>query len=224
MLRRYLGPGMMNLMTSAAPWWLQPILWFFGLSGTESKAYEYLSTAYEKGTLVRVEAGTYLAQLYERRKEYGKSYETYSAILRQYPMRVALRAESLTPLWTEKRYGEIIEATKVTIEMFQSGQFALTKGDSAWMSSIVPSCAAAYSSKGDTSSAIEILEDFIAGREYRNIGKRRAHGNLCDLYLNRGDTTRAVWNLKEILKGELSEKDRERISGRVKELENLQTR
>jgi tetratricopeptide (TPR) repeat protein len=69
----YLGPGMKNLMVSAVPWFLKPLLLLLGLTGTEEKAKEYLTIAYDKGRCVHLEAGNYLAQVYERRKEWGKS-------------------------------------------------------------------------------------------------------------------------------------------------------
>ena len=215
----YLSPGMMNLMTSAAPWFLQPILWVFGLSGTEAKAYEYLSMAFEKGKLVRLEAGTYLAQLYERRKEFRKSYEIYSELLHKYPMRVGLCAESLSPLWRENRYDDILAATGSTMKMFQSGQYSLTRGDSAWMSSIVTLNARAYRDKGDTISAVKVLENFLHAKEYQSIDKWGAHSTLAELYMGQRDTTRAITHYKEILASNVSEKTKKSIQERVEELE-----
>lgn len=56
-LDAYLGPGLKNLMVSPLPWVFKPLLYLVGLSGTEDKADEYLTIAYEKGQTVHLEAG-----------------------------------------------------------------------------------------------------------------------------------------------------------------------
>jgi tetratricopeptide (TPR) repeat protein len=89
----YLGPGMKNLMVSALPWIFKPILYVLGLSGSEEKAEQYLTIAYEKGRRVHLEAGGYLAQLYERRENWDKSQEIYADLYRRYPYRVGMCAQ-----------------------------------------------------------------------------------------------------------------------------------
>ena len=201
----YLGPGMMNLMTSDVPWILKPILWIFGLSGSEEKAYDYLTTAFQHGKLVRLEAGTYLAQLYQRRKDYTTSFEIYSQLTQEYPMRVGLRAESMSPLWADKRYGDIISLARNTMQMFESGQYSLSKADSAWLPSIVLSYSRACRIKGDTSSAIHVLEDFVHNDNYSAIRKWRIYYSLAGSYLLQHDTLNAIENYNAVLKSDAPE-------------------
>jgi tetratricopeptide (TPR) repeat protein len=207
----YLGPGMMNLLTSDIPWILKPILWLFGLSGSEEKAYNYLSTAYEKGKLVRLEAGTYLAQLFERRKEFKKSFEIYSQLIQEYPMRIGLRAESTSPLWAEKRYDDVLALTSSTMKMFESKRYSLTRADSAWMPSILINSSRAYKLKGDTTSAIIVLEDFILKEDYLAINKWRIHSSLADFYVLQKDTAKVIASYKAILASDAPDDTKKRV-------------
>lgn len=207
----YLGPGMMNLMTSDAPWILKPILWVFGLSGSEDKAYEYLSTAYNKGNLVKLEAGTYLAQLFERRKEFKKSFDTYYALIQKYPMRMGLRAESTTPLWAEKRYDDVVTLSRDAMEAFESRKYSFTASDSGWMQYLFINCSQAYKLKGDTTSSISILEDLTHKETYRPINKWRAYSSLADLYLMQKDTARAIHNYRALLAAEAPDDTKKRV-------------
>ena len=207
----YLGPGMMNLMTSDVPWILKPIMWLFGLSGSEDKAYEYLSIAYEKGKLVRLEAGTYLAQLFERRKEFKKSFETYSQLIQKYPMRIGLRVESTSSLWAEDRYDDVIALAKSSIDVFESGQYFFTKADSAWMPSVVLNYSRAYKLKGDTTSAINVLEDFTHKEVYNSINKWRIHSSLADFYALKKDTMKLIANYKAVLADDAPDDTKKRV-------------
>lgn len=207
----YLGPGMMNLMTSDAPWILKPILWIFGLSGSEDKAYEYLSAAYQKGKLVKLEAGTYLAQLFERRKEFKKSFDTYYALIQKYPMRMGLRAESTSPLWADKRYDDVIALSKDAMDVFESGRFSFTPADSGWMESLFINCSRAYKLKGDTTSAVSVLEDFTHKKSYQPIDKWRAYSSLADFYLTHKDTAKAIYNYQALLAGDAPDDTKKRV-------------
>jgi tetratricopeptide (TPR) repeat protein len=207
----YLGPGVMNLMTSNAPRVLKPILWLFGLSGSAEKAYDYLSIAYEKGTLVRLEAGTYLAQLFEGRKEYRKSSELYAELIRQYPMRIGLRAESATPLWIEKRYDDIIALADSTMGIFESGKYLFTRGDSVSMVSILTGCASAYGRKGDTTSAINFLEGALRKKDYETTDGWEIHYSLARLYFDQSDTTKAIAHYKEVVSADIPEKMKKHV-------------
>ena len=195
----YLGPGMMNLMTSDVPMFLKPILWLFGLNGSEEKAYDYLSTAFHKGRIVRLEGGTYFAQLLERRKECKHSFEVYSQLIQEYPMKVGLRAESMSPLWADKRYDDVISLGGSTMQMFESHEYFLSTSDSSWLPSILMSTSRAYTLKGDTASSVALLEDFINNDSYQAIPKWRMHSSLAGTYLTRNDTAKAVYNYKAIL-------------------------
>ena len=214
----YLGPGAMNLMTSDAPRVLKPILWLFGLSGSAEKAYDYLSAAYEKGKLVRLEAGTYLAQLFERRKEFRRSSELYAELIRQYPMRMGLRAESTSPLWADKRYDDVIALADSAMRIFESGKYSLTRGDSVSVVSILTGCASAYARKGDTTSAINLLEGALQKKEYETVGGWDIHSSLARLYLRQNDTTEAIAHYEEVLSMELPEKTRKRIQETIERL------
>jgi len=216
----YLGPGMMNLLTSQIPWVLKPIMWVFGLSGTEEKAHEYLSLAYEKGRLVRLEAGTYLAQLYDRKKEFGKSYEIYSSLTRRYPMRMALRAESMTPLWTDRRYNDVMAQSLDALEVFKTGQYHFSSADSSWLPIILLSYSRASKIQGDTVSAARTLEDFVHDKRFGPVNKWRIHSSLAETYVQRRDTLKATEHYAAVLASDAPDDTKKRVRESLDKLDS----
>lgn len=197
----YLGPGMMNFMASAVPWFLRQILWMFGLSGTEEKAYEYLTTAYEKGTLVRFEAGTYLAKVFERKKQFQEASELYKQFVHDYPRNVYLRIDYFSPLWHLKRYDEIIQSSNDIITIFATSAIPFGHSDSAWIPIIASNLGLAHKLQGDTVRAIQVLEDFVARSEFRAIDKWRVHSNLGEYYAARKDVSKALMHYGQVASG-----------------------
>lgn len=197
----YLGPGMMNLMASAVPWFLRKVLWLFGLSGTEEKAYEYLTTAYEKGTLVRFEAGSYLAKVYERRKQFQEASVIYKQLVNNYPRNVYLRVDYFSPLWHLKRYDEIIQSANEVISIFATSSIPFGRSDSAWIPTIASNLGLAHKLKGDTVRAIQVLEDFVARPEFRSIDKWRVHFDLGEFYAAQQDVPKARMHYTEVVSG-----------------------
>jgi hypothetical protein len=214
----YLGPGLINLAASAAPWILKPILFLLGISGTEEKAQEYLSAAYEKGTWVRVEAGIYLAQLYERQKQFSKSSEIYLALTPAYPMRIALRAQALSGLSSEKRYNEIISLSKDAMASFEARRFHFTSNDSSRVVSLFSACSGAYKQIGDTAAAIRIWQDYLNRDAYKGLSKWWGHSSLAELHLLRRDTTNALRSLEQVVAGDPPEKYKDKARARINEL------
>lgn len=214
----YLGPGLMNLAASAAPWILKPILFLLGISGTEEKAQEYLSAAYEKGTWVRVEGGIYLAQLYARQKQFSKSSDIYLALARSYPMRLGVRAEALSALSSDKHYPHVISLSRETMRSFEERRYHFTSHDTGWIPSIFDACSSAYQLSGDTVSAIQVWENFLRGPAYKQLPKWTAHLSLADLYLQRSDTTLALQSLEAVIVAGAPEKTRQRARDRINQL------
>jgi len=212
----YLGPGLENFVASAVPWILKPILLVLGLTGTEEKAHAYLLTAYERGILVRLEAGIYLAQLYLRQKEYEKAIRLYSILVSEYPMRVGLCVEAMQPFYPTERFAEMIALAQNTMRMFESGRFSLSAGDSAWMPAIIDHCANGFEAVGDTAGAIGILEQALQKRQYASLDKERIYRSLGDLYLQQGDTLRSLACYEKVLTSNAPEKTKNRTRDKIK--------
>ena len=218
----YLGPGLMNLMTSAAPWILKPILFLLGLSGTEDKADEYLSLAYAKGTRVRYEAGQYLAQLRLRQKDYPKAFELYSNLTTEYPMRVGLRAEYLSSLFSDKRHDDIIKITSETMDSFEASRYSFSRNDSAWIPYIFWDCAQAFQLTGNPRAAIQTWKRFLGGKPYDSQSKWRAYDSLIDLYLSIKDTALAIESFEALNASDAPPKVKDRARERIAVLPQAQ--
>lgn len=211
----YLGPGIMNLMTSAAPWILKPILFLLGLSGTEDKADEYLSLAYAKGTRVRYEAGVYLAQLRLRQKDYHKAFELYSNLTTEYPMRVGLRAEYLSSLLSNKRHDDVIKIASETMDSFEASRYSFSRNDSAWIPYIFWDCAQAFQLTGNPRAAIQTWKRFLGGKPYNSQSKWRAYDSLIDLYLSIKDTALVVKSFEALNASDAPPKVKDRARERI---------
>jgi len=178
----YLGPGMKNLMVSAIPWFLKPLLFLLGLTGNEETAKEYLTIAYEKGRSVHLEAGNYLAQVYERRKEWGKSSAIYAELLGRYLYRAGLCAQSLQPLYAENKYEEAAERCKRMMERFERDGHVFTRADSVWMRYVVRSRCSALKHLGKGGEAVELYHQVLRNKSYERLGKWFFHWMLGRLH------------------------------------------
>jgi len=217
----YLGPGLLNLAASASPWILKPILFILGISGTEEDADRYLSTAYEKGSWVRIEAGTYLAQLYARQKQFSRSCDLYLTLTQSYPMRLGLRAEALSGLLTNRQYDQVISLSKDAIRSFEAKSFHFTSQDSSRVPSIFSSCSYAYRLNGDTTAAIRVWNGYLTLPAYDRLPKWWAHSSLAELHMLQRDTTLALQSLTAIAEGDAPEKSKKKARDQINELNKV---
>ncbi len=67
------------------PWFLKPILFILGRSGSEKKAYEYLTLAADKGRLAKYEAEEGLALLYSRQGKSDSVISIYRRLIAELP-------------------------------------------------------------------------------------------------------------------------------------------
>ena len=81
----YYSVGLFHYFASMAPWYIKPLLWVFGMLGSDEQAHEYLSLAADKGILARYEAMEWLAQLYLRRKMIDSAAAVYRKPIREFP-------------------------------------------------------------------------------------------------------------------------------------------
>ncbi len=81
----YFSLALFNFYTSALPWFLKPLLFILGKSGSEDKAYDYLWLAGGKGEFTRYAAQEILGELYARDKSYDSSTAVYQKLIMQFP-------------------------------------------------------------------------------------------------------------------------------------------
>lgn len=81
----YLSKGIFNYYTSDVPWYIKPILWILGKSGTESSAHKYLKLVIEKGRFAKYEALEITAQLYIRQEKADLAFAIIDKLIQEFP-------------------------------------------------------------------------------------------------------------------------------------------
>ncbi|MBN1302675.1 MAG: tetratricopeptide repeat protein [Melioribacteraceae bacterium] len=81
----YLSKAIFNYYASDVPWYLKPILWILGKSGSESDAIEYFQMVINNGTLAVFEAQEMLSQLYIRRGNGTGAIRIITKLIDQFP-------------------------------------------------------------------------------------------------------------------------------------------
>lgn len=81
----YYSLGLFNYLASSVSWYLKPVLYILGRSGSESKAYTYLNATSIKGNFAKFEAMETLAELYTENKKYHNADSIYKELKIQFP-------------------------------------------------------------------------------------------------------------------------------------------
>lgn len=82
----YYSLGLFNYLASDVPWYLKPVLFILGRSGSEAKAYKYLKTASIKGNFARYEAMETLAGLHTSNEQYNSADSIYKDLKIRFPL------------------------------------------------------------------------------------------------------------------------------------------
>lgn len=81
----YLSEGVFNYFASGLPWYLKPVLWMLGKSGSESKARKYLKIAGEKGQYAKYEALEFLVKLFIRENKPDSAAVIINKLIKDLP-------------------------------------------------------------------------------------------------------------------------------------------
>lgn len=81
----YYSEGVFNFYASNVPWWLKPILWILGKSGTESKAEENLKKVVDNGNYAKYAAMEFLMQLYLRQEKFASAIQICDELGKMFP-------------------------------------------------------------------------------------------------------------------------------------------
>ncbi|KAF0153036.1 MAG: hypothetical protein FD143_476 [Ignavibacteria bacterium] len=111
----YLSRGLYNFYTSNVPWYIKPILWVLGKSGSEADALKYFQLVINKGRFAKYEAMEIMAHLYIRQKKGDLAFAIIDKLIQEFP--------------ESKYYYYIIFGAKFgNEEMLAEGNKLLTKG------------------------------------------------------------------------------------------------
>ncbi len=165
----YLCLGLFNFYASKVPWYIKPLMWIFGQSGSEEKAEEYLSLVSSKGDMAVYEARETLASLYYKRKDYQRAGELLKSLALQFPGNRLYAAQAMGILYYAlQRDSDVIEIGEKTLEGFTDRTHTMTRTDSAWLPYVYADLGLAYSREGSIQKAIEnyreVIDDKMDGR------------------------------------------------------------
>lgn len=209
----YYSFGVYHFYASDAPWYIKPLLWVFGVSGSEEKADTYLTLAAKKSTLAKYEAMEMLAELYVRRRLIDSAVIVYRKLIQKFP---SAYYYYLNLGWVYKKFQRIDEMANVYQEgVNYSRKTETIEGDKECLSNIYLLLGSYYSRVNRVRKAITLYQDGLA----RNLGHfdwwcyRIA---LC--YEKLGDKTQAIYYYKLIRGGELTTEEIQRVQSRLNEL------
>lgn len=81
----YLSQAIFNFYASDVPWYMKPVLWILGRSGSEEKAIKFFNLVIQKGSIARYEAYEMLTKLYIRKGEITLVRKTINELIQLLP-------------------------------------------------------------------------------------------------------------------------------------------
>lgn len=183
----YYSEGVFNFYASNVPWWLKPILWILGRSGTESKAEENLKKVADYGNYAKYAAMEYLMKLYLRQKKFEEAIKLCNRLGKEFPNnRYKYKRMISWSLSSDDNRNKQMEFVRNEIE--QSKKEELSEINKVEVSYFYLSLANNYSAIGDHLKSIAVYNELIDSKlapgfeswsrlrlaqEYSKIGKRK---------------------------------------------------
>ncbi len=215
----YFSLALFNYYTSGLAWYLKPLLFILGESGSREKAYEYLALAGKNGRFTKYEAEDILGELYAREEKFDSAMIIYHYLISQFPDAFMFYFDKLS--WTLADHKEYERCTVVCTEAIKASYtHPLTQIDSLYLAKIYFRLASCYEETDNYSEAMQSFNDVI-GRHMMPIFAARAHFSVGKLYQRANDPQDAKreyeWVVNSGTVPELVNQARER-------LDNLTTR
>jgi len=209
----YFSEALFNYYTCVLPWYMKPILFILGRTGSRNRAYELLSLVSTKGTIAKYEAENILGELYEREGRYDSSCFEYSKLITCFPNSTPYYFDRI--IWaftTGNLYQMVVRKCKEALEFSKERQ--MTHWDSLYVGKIYSRLADAYEKLGDHGEAMETYNELA---NYSNTPYRvsEAHFSMARLYEQANDSPDAIREYEWVVNGaaapELSKEARERL-------------
>ncbi|HUI29202.1 MAG TPA: tetratricopeptide repeat protein [Candidatus Acidoferrales bacterium] len=209
----YFSGALFNYYTCVLPWYLKPLLFFLGQSGSRDMAYELLTLVSSKGSIAKYEADNILGELYERELKFDSASTVYSKLISQFPKATLYYVDRILWSLTEaNRYQEVVQKCKETIKILPT--WHLSHWDSLYVGKIYFRLADAYEKLGDYGNAMgtygELIDHYVTISEVSE-----AHLSIGRLYEKANDSQDAIreyiWVANKADSPQLSKEARERL-------------
>ncbi len=171
----YFSEALFNYYTSALPWYLKPIFFILGRSGSRDRAYELLSLVSAKGVITKYEAENVLGELYEREGKCDSSCLAFSKLTAQFPGASMYYSDRTAWAYTDaNHYQDVVQTCKNALEKEPAP--VLSAIDSLYREKIYFRLARAYEALGDgadATSEYEWLAEKGTVAQFRNEARKR---------------------------------------------------
>lgn len=157
----YLSLGLFHFYASGVPWYLKPILFLLGRSGSEVKAIEFLTLVSEKGELARFEAEEALAELYVRRGEHHIADSLYQDLITRFPSNLFYYQKSAVSLFELMRYKKVIEISAKGINQLSTPTPVVSSLDSFRVGFLYTLMAESYVKLNQLENALRVYKAFL---------------------------------------------------------------
>ncbi|HSR68198.1 MAG TPA: hypothetical protein VLU25_09670 [Acidobacteriota bacterium] len=112
----YMSVGMYEYIVGNLPWYIKWLASIFGYSGSESRGFEYLNKAKEKGSYVATDAAVLQMVLYVREERYKKALENAGRLHRRYPRNYLLHINQAQILEMMGESGRSVETYRQVLQ------------------------------------------------------------------------------------------------------------
>ncbi len=209
----YFSLALFNYYTSYLPWYMKPIAFILGGSGSKEEAQEYLSLVATKGTMAKYEAYNILGELYAREEKFDSVSISYTKLISQFPGASLFYLDRIAWAYMEGSQYQLAirkckEATKI------AGTWNLSYMDSLYVGKIYFRMAAAYEKLGNYSAAMDTYNELI--NRYGSLRTvSEAHLSIGRLYEKANDPPDAIreyeWVVNKASSPELQKEAHDRL-------------
>lgn len=204
----YYSEGVFNFYASNVPWWLKPILWILGRSGTESKAEENLKKVADNGNYAKYAAMEYLMQLYLRQEKFEEAIKLCDRLGKEFPdNRYKYKRMISWFISGDENYKRVNEYLRNEIEHAKKEE--LSEINKLEVSHFYLSLANNYSAIGEYSKSIAVFNELIDSKLIPAT-ESWSRVRLAEEYSKLGKRNEALYNINWVLKNSTAESHKTR--------------
>ncbi len=209
----YFSLALVNYYASGLAWYLKPLLFILGESGSADKAYQYLTIADKKGRFTKYEASDILGELYAREEKFDSAAAIYHHLMSLFPDAFLFYFDKLS--WSLEDHKEYERCAMVCREAIKASYtHRLTQIDSLYLAKTYFRLADCCEKTGNYSEAMQALNGMIDRHVVPDLAAR-AHFSVGKLYERANDPQDAVreyeWVINSGTVAELAKQARERL-------------
>ncbi|MHB8930061.1 MAG: tetratricopeptide repeat protein [Melioribacteraceae bacterium] len=205
----YYSEGVFNFYASNVPWWLKPILWILGRSGTESKAEENLKKVADNSNYAKYAAMEYLMQLYLRQKKFDLAIKYCDQLGKEFPNnRYKYKRMISWSIPADENYKRVNEYLRNEIENAKKEE--LSEINKLEVSHFYLSLANNYSAIGEYSKSIAVFNELIDSKLIPAT-ESWSRVRLAEEYSKLGKRNEALYNINWVLKNSTAESHKTRV-------------